>query len=197
LAEEDLLLTKKMLSDNDSDNLVRSERFMPWMEKRAVYPGFFDPITNGHVDIILRGLRLFDTIIVAVLRNPKKEALFSTKDRVTMIEEIFSDQPKIEVKAFGGLLMEFVRNQQARIVIRGLRAVSDFEYELQMALMNRQLDPEIETLYMMPSVHYSFLSSSVIKEVFSLGGSITGLVPEIVENRLREKLRQGKLSISH
>jgi pantetheine-phosphate adenylyltransferase len=197
LAEEDLLLTKKMLSDNDSDNLVRSESSMPWMEKRAVYPGFFDPITNGHVDIILRGLRLFDTIIVAVLRNPKKEALFSTKDRVTMIEEIFSDQPKIEVKAFGGLLMEFVRNQQARIVIRGLRAVSDFEYELQMALMNRQLDPEIETLYMMPSVNYSFLSSSLVKEVFSLGGCVTGLVPEIVESRLREKLRQGKLSVSH
>ncbi len=170
---------------------------MPWMEKRAVYPGFFDPITNGHVDIILRGLRLFDTIIVAVLRNPKKEALFSTKARVTMIEEIFSDQPKIEVKAFGGLLVEFVRNHQARVVIRGLRAVSDFEYELQMALMNRQLDPEIETLYMMPSVNYSFLSSSVVKEVFSLGGSVTGLVPEIVENRLREKLRQGKLSVCH
>jgi pantetheine-phosphate adenylyltransferase len=197
LAEEDFLLTKKMLSDIDNDNLVRTERFMPWMEKRAVYPGFFDPITNGHLDIILRGLKLFDTIIVAVLRNPKKEALFSTKDRVTMIEEIFSDQPKIEVKAFGGLLVEFVRNHQARVVIRGLRAVSDFEYELQMALMNRQLDPEIETLYMMPNVNYSFLSSSVVKEVFSLGGCVTGLVPEIVENRLQEKLRQGKLSVSH
>jgi pantetheine-phosphate adenylyltransferase len=197
LAEEDFLLTKTMLSDIDNDNLVRTERFMPWMEKRAVYPGFFDPITNGHLDIILRGLKLFDTIIVAVLRNPKKEALFSTKDRVTMIEEIFSDQPKIEVKAFGGLLVEFVRNHQARVVIRGLRAVSDFEYELQMALMNRQLDPEIETLYMMPNVNYSFLSSSVVKEVFSLGGCVTGLVPEIVENRLQEKLRQGKLSVSH
>jgi pantetheine-phosphate adenylyltransferase len=197
LAEEDFLLTKTMLSDIDNDNLVRTERIMPWMEKRAVYPGFFDPITNGHLDIILRGLKLFDTIIVAVLRNPKKEALFSTKDRVTMIEEIFSDQPKIEVKAFGGLLVEFVRNHQARVVIRGLRAVSDFEYELQMALMNRQLDPEIETLYMMPNVNYSFLSSSVVKEVFSLGGCVTGLVPEIVENRLQEKLRQGKLSVSH
>ena len=190
-------MTKVTLSDIHKDNLVETERAMPWMEKRAVYPGFFDPITNGHVDIILRGLQLFDTIIVAVLRNPKKEGLFSTKDRVTMIKEIFTDEPKIEVKAFAGLLVDFARSHRARVVIRGLRAVSDFEYELQMALMNRQLDPEIETLYMMPSVHYSFLSSSVIKEVFSLGGSITGLVPEIVENRLREKLRQGKLSISH
>ncbi len=191
------MLTKTMLSDNHRDKLVETERLMPWMERRAVYPGFFDPITNGHVDIILRGLRLFENIIVAVLKNPKKEALFSTKDRVTMIEEIFTDQPKIEVKAFGGLLVEFVRSHKARIVIRGLRAVSDFEYELQMALMNRQLNPEIETLYMMPSVHYSFLSSSVVKEVVALGGCVTGLVPEIVEKRLRDKLRQGKLSVSH
>ncbi len=190
-------MTKPILSDNDNDDLSQTERYMPWMRKRAVYPGFFDPITNGHVDIMLRGLQLFDSIIVAVLKNPKKEALFSTKDRVNMIKEIFADQPKIEVKAFGGLLVEFVRSLQARIVIRGLRAVSDFEYELQMALMNRQLDPEIETLYMMPSVHYSFLSSSVVKEVVSLGGSVAGLVPEIVENRLREKLRLGKLSVSH
>ncbi len=170
---------------------------MPWMESRAVYPGFFDPITNGHVDIILRGLNLFDSIIVAVLKNPKKRALFSTKDRVTMIEEIFADQPKVEVRAFGGLLVEFVRSHRAGIVIRGLRAVSDFEYELQMAMMNRHLDPEIETLYMMPSVHYSFLSSSMVKEVVSLGGNISGLVPEVVDKRLREKLRQGKLSVSH
>lgn len=190
-------MTKAVLSDNDRGNLVEKERVMPWMERRAVYPGFFDPITNGHVDIILRGLRLFDTIIVAVLRNPKKQGLFPTKDRVSMIEEIFADQPKIEVKAFGGLLVEFVRSHGARVVIRGLRAVSDFEYEMQMALMNRQLDPEIEILYMMPSVHYSFLSSSVVREVFSLGGCITGLVPEVVEKRLREKLRQGKLSVSH
>jgi pantetheine-phosphate adenylyltransferase len=189
------LLTKAFFFDNDMTNLVKPERAVPWMEKRAVYPGFFDPITNGHVDIILRGLRLFDKIIVAVLKNPKKEALFSTKDRVAMIQEIFAHQPAIEVKAFDGLLVDFVRRHKARIVIRGLRAVSDFEYELQMALMNRQLDPEIETLYMMPSVHYSFLNSSVVKDVFSLGGSIKGLVPEIVEKKLREKIKQGKLSV--
>jgi pantetheine-phosphate adenylyltransferase len=176
------------------NNLVETERTVPWMVKRAVCPGFFDPITNGHVDIILRGLRLFDKIIVAVLKNPKKEALFSTKDRVAMIQEIFIHQPDIEVKAFDGLLVDFVRRHKAKIVIRGLRAVSDFEYELQMALMNRQLDPEIEILYMMPSVNYSFLNSSVVKEVFSLGGSVKGLVPEIVEKKLREKLKRGRLS---
>jgi pantetheine-phosphate adenylyltransferase len=177
------------------DNLVESEYVVPWMEKIAVYPGFFDPITNGHVDIILRGLRLFDKIVVAVLKNPKKEALFSTKDRVAMIQEIFTHQPDIKVKAFDGLLVEFVKRHNAKIVIRGLRAVSDFEYEFQMALMNRQLDPDIETLYMMPSVHYSFLNSSVVKEVFSLGGSVKGLVPENVEKKLRGKLRQGRLSV--
>ena len=176
-------------------NLIKPERIVPWMEKRAVYPGFFDPITNGHVDIILRGLRLFDKIIVAVLKNPKKEALFSTKDRVAMIQEIFIRQPAVEVKAFDGLLVDFARRHQSRVVIRGLRAVSDFEYELQMALMNRQLDPEIEILYMMPSVHYSFLNSGVVKEVFSLGGSVKGLVPEIVEKMLRKKMKSGRLSV--
>jgi pantetheine-phosphate adenylyltransferase len=188
-------LTKAIFSDNDMANLVEIERAVPWMEKIAVYPGFFDPITNGHVDIILRGLRLFDKIVVAVLKNPKKQALFSTKARVAMIQEIFIHQPAIEVKAFDGLLVEFVKRQKARIVIRGLRAVSDFEYELQMALMNRQLDPEIEILYMMPSVNYSFLNSGVVKEVFSLGGSVAGLVPKIVEKKLREKLKQGRLSV--
>ena len=189
------MLTRSIDSDNDMGSLVESERTVPWMRNRAVYPGFFDPITNGHVDIILRGLRLFDKIVVAVLKNPKKEALFSTKDRVAMIQEIFAHQPNVEVRAFDGLLVDFVRRQKARIVIRGLRAVSDFEYELQMALMNRQLDPEIETFYMMPSVHYSFLNSGVVKEVFSLGGSVAGLVPEIVEKKLREKLKQGRLSV--
>ena len=188
-------MTKVYFSDNEMRNLIKPERIVPWMEKRAVYPGFFDPITNGHVDIILRGLRLFDKIIVAVLKNPKKEALFSTKDRVAMIQEIFIRQPAVEVKAFDGLLVDFARRHQSRVVIRGLRAVSDFEYELQMALMNRQLDPEIEILYMMPSVHYSFLNSGVVKEVFSLGGSIKGLVPEIVEKKLREKRKQGRLSV--
>jgi len=155
--------------------------------ERAVYPGSFDPITNGHVDIILRGAKLFPRILVAVLENPKKATLFSTADRVAFIREIFEDQPQIEVEAFHGLLADFIQDREARVVIRGLRAVSDFEYELQMALMNQQLNPDLETLFMMPSARYTFLSSSLVKEVFALGGSVRGLVPETIERRLREK----------
>jgi len=155
--------------------------------ERAVYPGSFDPITNGHVDIILRGAKLFPRILVAVLENPKKATLFSTEERVALIREIFKDQPHIEVEAFHGLLADFIRARQARVVIRGLRAVSDFEYELQMALMNQQINPDLETLFMMPSAHYTFLSSSLVKEVAALGGSVRGLVPETIERNLREK----------
>jgi pantetheine-phosphate adenylyltransferase len=165
------------------------------MEKRAVYPGFFDPITNGHVDIIIRGLRLFDKIIVAVLKNPKKKPLFSTKERVGMIKAIFAREPRIDVQAFDGLLVEFAEANKANVVIRGLRAVSDFEYEFQMALMNRKLKAEIETLFMMPSVNYSFLSSMLVKEVFSLGGCVTDLVPELVAQNLRRKLAKGKFNL--
>jgi pantetheine-phosphate adenylyltransferase len=182
------VLTKAIFSDNDMANLVEIERAVPWMEKIAVYPGFFDPITNGHVDIILRGLRLFDKIVVAVLKNPKKQALFSTKARVAMIQEIFIHQPAIEVKAFDGLLVDFVKRQKARIVIRGLRAVSDFEYELQMALMNRQLEPNIETVFLTPAEAYSYISSRLVKEIFQHGGSVKGLVPPVVEERLRQKV---------
>jgi pantetheine-phosphate adenylyltransferase len=167
------------------------------MEKKAVYPGFFDPITNGHVDIILRGLSLFDKIIVAVLKNPKKRPLFSTKERVGMIKAIFAREPKIEVKAFDGLLVDFAQSNRAAVVIRGLRAVSDFEYEFQMALMNRKLNANIETLFMMPSVHYSFLSSRLVKEVFNLGGCVEDLVPEIVAEKLKQKLARGKFIYSN
>ncbi|RLE02685.1 MAG: pantetheine-phosphate adenylyltransferase, partial [Candidatus Aminicenantes bacterium] len=153
------------------------------------YPGSFDPITNGHVDIILRGLKIFDKILIAVLENPKKTPLFSTKERVEMIKEIFAKEEKVEVKSFHGLLVDFARKNKAHVVMRGLRAISDFEYEFQMALMNRKLDPEIETLFMMPNVKYSFLSSRLVKEVCMLGGCLTGLVPEIVEKRLREKFK--------
>jgi pantetheine-phosphate adenylyltransferase len=190
LSDGGFLLTKDIFSDNDRDNPVT-----PLMEMRAVYPGFFDPITNGHLDIIQRGLRFFDKIIVAVLKNPKKRCVFSTKERVAMIEEIFAPEPKIEVRAFDGLLVEFARKHKTRIVIRGLRAVSDFEYELQMALMNRKLDPEIETFYLMPSVKYSFLSSNIVKEVVSLGGCVADLVPEMVEKKLQEKLKRGKILV--
>ncbi len=176
---------------------MSERRAVPWKDRIAVYPGFFDPITNGHIDIIERGVRLFDKIIVAVLKNPKKRPLFSTKDRVTMIEEIFAHESKIEVRAFDGLLVKFAKKHKASVVIRGLRAVSDFEYEFQMALMNRKLNPEIEILFMMPSVDYSFLSSRLVKEVFSLRGCVSDLVPEVVEKGLREKLKRGKFFFSN
>jgi pantetheine-phosphate adenylyltransferase len=159
------------------------------MNKKAVYPGSFDPITNGHVDIIRRGLAIFDQILIAVLENPKKRALFSTKERVQMIQEIFADDENIEVKSFHGLLVDFAKTNDSKMIIRGLRAISDFEYEFQMALMNRKLDPEIETLFMMPSVNYSFLSSRLVKEVSMLGGCLKGLVPGEIENKLKGKYK--------
>ncbi len=160
------------------------------MKKKAMYPGSFDPITNGHVDIIERGLKIFDQIDVAVLKNPKKEPLFTTKERVKMIETIFSDQNRVKVLSFHGLLVDFAKKMKSNIVIRGLRAVSDFEYEFQMSLMNRKLAPDIETLYMMPAVEYSFLSSQLVKEVCLLGGCLKGLVPPSVEGKLKGKIKK-------
>ena len=164
------------------------------MIKKAVYPGSFDPITNGHVDIIQRGLRIFDKIIVAVLENPVKNPLFSAEERVRMIKKVFEQEKKIEVKSFHGLLVEFAARNKAQIVIRGLRAVSDFEYEFRMALMNRRLSEDVETFFMMPSVNYTFLRSKVVKEVFALGGSIKDLVPPLVERRLHEKFKEDRES---
>ena len=158
------------------------------MEKKAVYPGSFDPITNGHVDIINRGLKVFDKIIVAVLDNPSKAPYFSTKERVSMIRELFVDQKRIVVRSFHGLLVDFVKANGANVVIRGLRAISDFEFEFQMALMNQNLNPEVETFFMMPNVKFSYLSSNMVKEVASLGGRITSLVPGLVGRKLRNKI---------
>lgn len=167
------------------------------MEGRAIYPGSFDPITNGHVDIIERSLKVFDEIVVAVLENPKKAPLFSTKERVAMIRELFGGQSNVSVRSFRGLMVDFARARKIKVVIRGLRAISDFEYELQMALMNRNLVPEIETFFMMPNVKYSFLSSDLVREVVMLGGSVDGLVPELVAVKLREKVKRSrKLQIS-
>jgi pantetheine-phosphate adenylyltransferase len=166
------------------------------MENKAIYPGSFDPVTNGHVDIVERALKIFDKVLVAVLENPKKDPLFPTQERVAMIKKVFQGRKEVEVKSFHGLLVEFARASGSGTVIRGLRAVSDFEYEFQMALMNRKLAPRMETLFMMPNLEYSFLSSNMVKEVFMLGGSVRGLVPGLVERKLEERFRKnGRIQI--
>jgi pantetheine-phosphate adenylyltransferase len=157
------------------------------MPTLAVYPGSFDPLTNGHVDIISRGARLFDRIIVAILVNAEKDPLFSMDERVDIARAVFRDQRNVEVDTFDGLLVDYVARRGAQVIVRGLRAVSDFEFEFQMALMNQRLKPQIETVFMMPAEQYTYISSRLIKEVFSLGGRVHGLVPELVEERLREK----------
>ena len=153
----------------------------------AVYPGSFDPLTNGHVDIIQRGSRLFDRIVVAILINVEKAPLFTVPERVDIAREVFRGWNNVEVDTFDGLLVDYARGRRAGVIVRGLRAVSDFEYELQMALMNRRLNPDVETVFMMPAEPYTYVSSRLVKEVVALGGSVRGLVPEIVERRLREK----------
>jgi pantetheine-phosphate adenylyltransferase len=157
------------------------------MATLAVYPGSFDPLTNGHVDIISRGAKLFDRIIVAILVNAEKAPMFSMAERVDIAREVFKPHPKVEVDTFDGLLVDYVQRKRAQVIVRGLRAVSDFEFEFQMALMNQRLQPSIETVFMMPAEQYTYISSRLIKEVFSLGGRVHGLVPELVEQRLREK----------
>jgi len=154
----------------------------------AIYPGSFDPLTNGHVDIIERGARLFDRIIVAMLINMDKSPLFTLPERVEITREVFHDSANVEVDTFDGLLVDYVERRRAHVIVRGLRAVSDFEFEFQMALMNQRLSPRIETVFMMPAEQYTYISSRLIKEVFSLGGRVHGLVPELVETRLREKV---------
>jgi pantetheine-phosphate adenylyltransferase len=157
------------------------------MSTLAVYPGSFDPLTNGHVDIIARGARLFDRIVVAIASNAEKAPLFSTAERIEIARAVFAETKNVEVDAFDGLLVDYVQRRQAQVIVRGLRAVSDFEYEFQMALMNRRLNDTVETIFMMPAEQYSYISSRLIKEVFSLGGRVHGLVPDMVEERLRQK----------
>ena len=159
------------------------------MSTLAVYPGSFDPLTNGHVDIIERGARLFDRIVGAILLNAEKSPLFSTAERVEISREVFQAFPTVEVDTYDGLLVDYVERRKAHVIVRGLRAVSDFEYEFQMALMNRRLNAQIETVFMMPAEQYTYISSRLIKEVFALGGRVHGLVPELVEARLRHKVR--------
>lgn len=154
----------------------------------AIYPGSFDPITNGHLDLIERGCRLFDRLIVSILRNENKKPLFTVEERMEMLREVVGAYPNVEVDSFEGLLVDYASQSQATVLLRGIRAISDYEYELQMALMNRRLRPEIETVFMMASEAYSFISSRLVKEVFGLGGDIAGLVPPSVEVRLRKRL---------
>ena len=156
--------------------------------RRAIYPGSFDPITNGHLDVIERGSRLCDRLIVAILRNEAKSPLFSVEERMEMLREATSRYTNIELDSFDGLLASYALGKGARVIIRGIRAISDYEYELQMALMNRRLQPQIETIFLLAGEQYSFISSKLVKEVISLGGNITGLVPPAVEKRLRERL---------
>jgi pantetheine-phosphate adenylyltransferase len=153
----------------------------------AVYPGSFDPITNGHLDIIARGLSVFDEVTIAILVNPEKQPLFTVEERLSIIAEAYKGEPRVKGDSFSGLLVDYASKIGATVIVRGLRAVSDFEYEFQMALMNRHLNPRIETVFMMPAERYSYLSSRLVKEVFQLGGGVQELVPPVVERRLREK----------
>ncbi|MFI5176039.1 MAG: pantetheine-phosphate adenylyltransferase [Terriglobia bacterium] len=160
------------------------------MNKIALYPGTFDPVTNGHIDIIERCSKLFDEVIVAILLNPDKDPLFTVKERVAMLKTVARNRfGNVTVDTFDGLLVEYAVKKKATVIVRGIRAISDYEYELQMALMNRRLEPRIETVFMLPAESFSYLSSKLIREIFVLGGSVRGLVPEIVEQRLLAKNR--------
>ena len=154
----------------------------------AVYPGSFDPLTNGHLDIIRRGTRLFDRLLVAILENEGKSPLFTVAERVELIKRCTESIPGVEVHSFSGLLVDFMRVHKATVVVRGIRAISDYEYELQMALMNRELNPMAETIFMLPAVEYTYVSSRLVKEVFRLGGDVARLVPPLVLESLRARL---------
>ena len=163
------------------------EPVRPSRERLAVYPGSFDPLTNGHVDLIRRGARLFDRIVVAILVNEQKRPLFTTDERLTMARDVFRGNAAIEIDTFDGLLVDYVQRKGASAIVRGLRAVSDFEYEMQMAMMNRQLNPAVETVFLMPAAEFSYVSSRLVKEVAMLGGSLTDLVPDVVARQLDAK----------
>ena len=160
------------------------------MSVKAIYPGTFDPPTNGHVDLIQRGAKLFDHLTVAILNNPEKNPLFTVEERVEMLKEVTGTLANVSIATFEGLMVEFARRQGASAVLRGIRAISDYEYEFQMALMNRRIAPEIETVFLQPAGRYSFVSSRMLKEVFSFGGDVTGLVPPNVLKRLRGRINK-------
>jgi pantetheine-phosphate adenylyltransferase len=159
------------------------------MKRRAVYPGSFDPVTNGHIDLIHRSAALFDQVVIAILGNTDKTPLFTIEERVEMLESVVRNRRNVSVTTFSGLLVDFVERIGASVIVRGIRAVSDYEYELQMALMNRRLSSRVETVFMMPAETYSYLSSRLVKEISLLGGSVRGLVPPAVERRLAQKYK--------
>jgi len=163
--------------------------------RRAIYPGSFDPVTNGHLDIIERGCKLFDEIIIAILINPEKRPFFTIEERREILKEVLQEINRstcgLRVDDFEGLLVHYAVAQEADAIVRGIRAISDYEYELQMALMNRRLEPTIETVFMMPAEKYSYVSSRLVKEVFQLGGELNGLVPSLVEERMKQKIASG------
>jgi pantetheine-phosphate adenylyltransferase len=154
----------------------------------AIYPGSFDPPTNGHLDLIQRGSKIFEELVVAILRNSEKSPMFSVGERSEMLRELTADLSNVRIDTFDGLMVEYAKSIDAMCVLRGIRAISDYEYELQMAFMNRNLEPTLETVFMMPAVKYSYVSSRLVREVAQAGGPVKGLVPEIVEQKLREKL---------
>jgi len=162
------------------------------MSKTAIYPGFFDPITNGHLSIVERALKVFDKLVIAILMNPHKSALFSVEERIYMIRQAVKGEPHIEVDAFDGLLVDYAVKKKSNVVIRGLRALSDFEYEFQMALMNRKLNRDIQSIFLMTDYKWFYTSSTIIKEAASFGGDISGLVPEVVNVALKEKFGLSK-----
>jgi pantetheine-phosphate adenylyltransferase len=159
----------------------------------AIYPGSFDPLTNGHLDLIERGSKIFATLVVAILRNPEKQPLFSLSERRDMLQEMTRPWKNVEIDSFDGLLVEYAMRRKAGAVLRGIRAISDYEYELQMAMLNRKLEPRIETVFMMPAEAYSYLSSRLVREIARLGGSVRGLVPKTVEQRLKQKIGEDVL----
>ena len=160
--------------------------------RTAIYPGTFDPMTNGHISIIKRGLQIFDKLIIAILFNPNKKPLFTIDERIAMINEVLADTPNVEVDTFDGLLVDYAILKGSNVILRGLRALSDFEYEFQLALMNRKLNRDVQSIFLMTDYKWFYTSSTIVKEAVSLGGDINGLVPDIVEQRLKEKFKQSK-----
>ncbi len=162
------------------------------MKKTAIYPGSFDPPTNGHIDIIKRGLKIFDTIIIAILINPAKQSLFTIEERIEFLNESLKGHPNIEVDSYSGLLVDYAAQRKAQAILRGMRAVSDFEYEFQLALMNRSLNRKIETVFLMTGLRWIYISSSIVKEAACFGGDVASMVPPIVNQKLKEKFKPAK-----